>query len=195
MNNILGKNNYSPTPIVLDGENLIYLGVPLKDRVMNTLEIQIPKTPHIFKVHRLKFNNDITIVYEDVVIATAHGGLKIIDGKYHWIFDDGQLVGDVIDKFNDQSETPVDFVIACSGNYFDPNISMGLRPLETQVSELEIYGLPKGSSYILGENIRIQSSVLPINDIICLNINCDLSKLRNPNAVLRRKSELEWREL
>lgn len=193
MNNLLTIRNSEPQLIELGNGLKAYMGVPLKQEIRSGMvEVQAPKIPHIFQASKFQFNRTVPI-FENVNILIAHAGLKLENGRYTWCFQDHQIVGDIVDNFNSQSDTSIDFVIGCSGSYADLNTSLELFPLSELPDSNIVDGLP-GCSYIFGEDIGLQSFLIPDSYTVYLSVNCDLSKLQRPEFLQRKKSKLEYKE-
>lgn len=189
---IIEKGN--PKLVNLEGGQRVYIGVPWAKRVYGTAyEIQIPNTPCVFTAERLQFNLTLPI-FENVTVVLAHAGLRFESGQYYWQFQDNQQVGTVVEAFNLHSQTPIDIVIACSGSYADLHVSSDLISLG-EVPELQLVNNLPNSSFIFGENIRVQSTMALGGDGVNLNVNCDLQKLKNREFLEKRKSSLSYREL
>lgn len=192
MRNLLKPEISIPQLLRFNNGALAYIGVPLKSTsISGSPEIEIPKVPHVFTASHLLLNGSTTSVFEEVSVIIAHAGLIFENGQYSWRFADNQLVGKVVEGLSSDYDRTIDFVIGCSGSYADIATSRVLVPLK--VIPKQILGLPN-ATYVFGENIRVQSLLIPGFPRLYQNVICDLNNLRNTEILSSKKSKLEYRE-
>ena len=196
MENKLERVVKTPKLLDLDRGLLVFEGAPITLDKYGAWVIDIPTTPHVFIVKRLWFNRKLNPCYEQIRVLIGHAGFVYKNGKYIWIFTNGQSVSGTAKAYSNKTNQQIDFVVACSSSYADLSISPFLIPLPDDIEDSLLTELPIHETYALKETVGVQSAlIVPETEEVNLSINLDLMNLKNPRNLEAKKSKQVYQEM